>query len=180
MPNPPFLIVGLGNPGNEYAQTRHNFGFRVVDEIISLSSASSVNVRIQAEAWKGRLSGGPEMYILKPQTFMNLSGEAVAPFMRSKKLDADSLIVVHDDLDIPFGEIRVSRNASSGGHNGVQSIIDSLGTKDFTRVRLGIGRPPENVLADAFVLQRFKGEEEEKLPGIVYKTIAEIVKIFSR
>lgn len=120
------------------------------------------------------------MYILKPQTFMNLSGEAVAPFMRSKKLDADSLIVVHDDLDIPFGEIRVSRNASSGGHNGVQSIIDSLGTKDFTRVRLGIGRPPENVLADAFVLQRFKGEEEEKLPGIVYKTIAEIVKIFSR
>jgi peptidyl-tRNA hydrolase, PTH1 family len=175
----PFLIVGLGNPGDEYAETRHNFGFRVVDELVAKISAAKEKTRAKAQAWSGKMDK-MVVHIIEPQTFMNLSGEAIVPFMKSKKIAADSLVVVHDDLDIPFGEIRVSRNVSAAGHNGVQSIIDSLGTQDFTRVRLGIGRPPENMPADRFVLQRFTAEEKKKLPEIIEKAISEIEKIFSR
>jgi len=172
----PFLIVGLGNPGKEYENTRHNFGFAVVDALIKKTKAAKIKTRAKAEAWAG--SAG--INVIKPQTFMNLSGEAVAPFMRSKKIGADSLIVVHDDLDIPMGDIRVSKNASSGGHNGAQSIITSLGTQDFVRVRMGIGRPPENIPSDKFVLERFTAEEKAKLPEIIDRAVSQIETIFSK
>jgi peptidyl-tRNA hydrolase, PTH1 family len=175
----PFLIVGLGNPGDEYAETRHNFGFAVVDELVGKIDAPKEKTQARAEAWSGRL-GKTKAFIIKPQTFMNLSGEAATAFMKAKKLSPINLIVVHDDLDIPFGAIRVSKNASAGGHNGVQSIIDSLGTQDFTRIRLGIGRPPENVPAEKFVLQRFTAEEKKQLPDIIGRAISEIEEIFSK
>jgi len=169
----PFLIVGLGNPGDEYANTRHNFGFRILEKMMEKLNATMEDPKFDAKIWTARREGD-KIIMIQPQTYMNLSGKAVSACLHYRKIPIKNLVVVHDDLDIPFGEIRVSRDASAAGHNGVQSIIDSLGTQDFTRVRLGIGRPPENVPADKFVLQRFKGEEKEKLPSITEKAIETI------
>lgn len=173
------LIVGLGNPGPEYSATRHNLGFLMLDELVTSLDTVPVKTKALAKAWTADRDG-VALYLLKPETFMNLSGNAVAPFMRTKKLAAKDLVVTHDDLDLPFGEIRVSRGASSGGHNGVQSVIDSLGTKDFTRVRIGIGRPPEGSAIDDYVLERWSRDEWEKLPGIIKEARKEIEKLFSR
>ena len=183
MSNPPFLIVGLGNPGKEYADTRHNFGFRVIDKMISGSEAKPLKTKAQAMVWlrsredEFSISGD---YLLEPQTYMNLSGNAVNKFVLEKKIPASRLIVVHDDLDLEFGKVRVSRNASAGGHNGVQSIIDSLSTKDFTRVRVGIGRPTNDQPIEDYVLTRFSVEEKNQLPEIIDKSILEIEKLFSK
>jgi PTH1 family peptidyl-tRNA hydrolase len=181
MSNPPFLIVGLGNPGKEYANTRHNLGFVVIDKLINESEAKPVKTKTQAKAW-GMVREGfyYSLNYLLPQTFMNLSGNAVSAFMKEKKIDLKNLIVVHDDLDIPFGEIRVSKNSSAAGHNGVQSVIDALGTKDFTRIRIGIGRPVNDQPIEDYVLTRFNAEEKKQLPEIIDKSILEIEKLFSK
>jgi peptidyl-tRNA hydrolase, PTH1 family len=173
-----YLIVGLGNPGKEYSASRHNLGFLAADKLASRLGAATTKTAALAKAWSAEKEG-KRIFILKPETFMNLSGVAVASFMRTKKIPVGGLIVAHDDLDLPFGEIRVSRNSSSGGHNGVRSVIESVGSKDFARVRIGIGRPPENVPADKYVLERFTSEERSALPGIIDKAIAETEKIFS-
>lgn len=186
MSNPPFLIVGLGNPGKEYENTRHNFGFAVVDKLIEKTGAVKINTKLQAQICRidinyhlGIANIGGTM-IMKPQNFMNLSGQVTVPYVKKENIESNHIIVVHDDLDIPFGEIRVSKNASAGGHNGVQSIIDSLGTKDFTRVRVGIGRPANDRPIEDYVLARFGAEEKKALPEIIDKTILEIEKLFSK
>jgi len=178
MSSPPFLIVGLGNPGTKYSKTRHNLGFLVVDELVKRYTAVSANTKLQTELWSVKRDG-QTILLAEPQTFMNLSGNAVAPLCRAKKIGLDQLIIVHDDLDLPFGKIRVSHGASAGGHNGAASIISSLGTKDFTRVRVGIGRPASDQPIDDYVLSRFSAEEKKALPDLIDKVIDEVTKIIS-
>jgi peptidyl-tRNA hydrolase len=179
MSNPPFLIVGLGNPGKEYEKTRHNLGFVVVDEMIERYDAAAVNTKLQTKLWTAKVAGATVL-MAEPQTFMNLSGNAVAPLVRTKKIATDHLVIVHDDLDLEFGKIRVSRGASAGGHNGVQSVIDALGTKEFSRIRIGIGRPTNDQPIEDYVLTRFSADQKKQLPALIDKTILEIEKLFSK
>jgi peptidyl-tRNA hydrolase, PTH1 family len=172
------LIVGLGNPGKEYARTRHNFGFDAVSKLIEKLEAAPTNTKLLAKTWTAKING-QTVHILEPETFMNLSGNAVGPFLKSKKIPPAGLIVVHDDLDIPFGDIRVSKNSSAGGHNGVQSIIDAVGTKEFVRIRLGVGRPPEKMPTDAYVLARFSKEESATLPAIIDQAVETVFSLIA-
>ena len=145
------LIVGLGNPGKEYANTRHNIGFLVADELEKRGLPVGVK-------------------LLRPDTFMNLSGEAVVKATRQTNLKPADILVVYDDADIPFGEIRFRSSGSSGGHNGMQSIIESLGTSDVPRVRVGIGRDPEGHMPlDAWVLGKWSKEEKSGLTDAIVK-----------
>src|SRR6185295_17757269 len=162
-----FLIVGLGNPGDEYAQTRHNLGFMLVDK---LAAAADVRVRRQeCQSLVGSaLIENQRVKLVKPQTFMNLSGEAVSCLIsRDEGSAADALIVISDDLALPFGTIRLRERGSAGGHNGLRSIIGALGTNEFIRLRIGI--QPEHPLSDArkFVLSEFSGTEKEKLDEVL-------------
>ncbi len=156
------LIVGLGNPGPEYARTRHNVGFLVVDEL----------ERRGLDRAKARL--------LKPSTFMNLSGTAVAAALRQTNMTAADVIVAYDDADLRFGEIRVREEGGSAGHNGMKSIFEHLGTEAIRRVRVGIGRSENpNVPLDVWVLGRWTKEEEDALPVIVGRAADEVEKQLS-
>lgn len=151
------LIVGLGNPGKKYIKTRHNIGFRIIDELETSSDAAQ----------------DENLIFLKPNTFMNNSGKVVAEYLKYSKLSSQDLIVIHDDIDLLFGEIRVSKDSSSAGHKGVQSIIDELGIKDFTRIRIGI-KPLHEFNTTDFVLKNFTKDEEKELKGIIKKALDEI------
>ncbi len=179
------LIVGLGNPGKEYENTRHNVGFLVVDALqvaleagrIEPASLGAGRGRVEpASLGAGRGRPTPsDVQFLKPDTFMNLSGQAVVAALRQTNMTAADIIVVYDDADLPLGEIRVRTEGSSGGHNGMQSIIDHLGTDQITRVRVGIGRPENpNVPLEDWVLGKWSSEESEKLKEIIEKT-AELI-----
>jgi len=151
------LIAGLGNPGSKYQGTRHNAGFMVLDRL-----AEIVRVSVDRTKFSG-LSGeanwlGVRLALLKPQTFMNLSGRAVAEAARFYKILPEDIIVTHDDLDLPFGQIRFKEGGGHGGHNGLRSIIDELGSADFLRLRVGIGRPDKGS-AEKYVLTPFTAEE---------------------
>jgi PTH1 family peptidyl-tRNA hydrolase len=152
------LVVGLGNPGPEYARTRHNVGFAVVERLAVESGARFSASRFEAEAAAVELAGIPIM-LLKPQTFMNRSGLAVAAWLEALGLPASQLIVVHDDLDLPLGRLRVVGSAGPGGQRGVTSIQEALGTQAFPRVRVGIGRPREGEEAIERVLEEFAPDE---------------------
>ena len=161
-----FLIVGLGNPGPEYAHTRHNLGFMLVDK---LAAEAAVNVRrseCQSLVGSGLLEN-QRVKLAKPQTFMNSSGAAVSCLISKPELAAAKLIVISDDLALPFGSIRLRQRGSAGGHNGLKSIISALGTNEFIRLRLGI--QPEHAISDAknFVLNEFTRTENESLPEIL-------------
>lgn len=154
------LIVGLGNPGKKYTFTRHNVGWMVLDTLTGKSQWKE-SVKAQAFIYKTEI-GGKEVELLKPNTFMNNSGVAVAYAL--KKHPTAELIVVHDDKDIPLGEIRVQTDRGAAGHNGVKSIMEHLGTQNFTRVRVGIApSKPLNMDAADFVLEKFAKEEKKKL-----------------
>ncbi|HWT77609.1 MAG TPA: aminoacyl-tRNA hydrolase [Candidatus Acidoferrum sp.] len=152
------LVVGLGNRGQEYARTRHNVGFRVVERLAAEEGASfSVN-RYEAAAAMVEVEGVP-VVLLKPQAFMNQSGPAVAAWLEGLGLPASALILIHDDLDLPLGRLRVTGSAGSGGHRGVMSVQRVLGTQTFPRVRAGIGRPLASENAAEWVLEEFTPEE---------------------
>lgn len=157
------LIVGLGNPGKEYTANRHNIGFICLNRLARQHRINLDRRQDQARTGTGVIAG-TEVLLAKPQTYMNASGVAVARLMRKNNLGPDDLIVIHDDLDLPLGKIRVRRNSSAGGHNGIKSIIASLGTQDFTRIRVGISRPPaegetrEDSIVD-YVLGDFSDED---------------------
>lgn len=155
-----FLIVGLGNPGREYRENRHNIGFMLIDRLSVRLDARMR--RMQSKALLGSVSYQDAKVILaKPQTFMNLSGQAVQGLCHFYKLPLSNLIVVHDDLDLPFGTLRLRPGGRAGGQKGIKSTIERLGTPDFPRLRLGIGRPPGRMDAAAYVLQDFaKGDEQ--------------------
>jgi len=151
-----WIVVGLGNPGPRYAGTRHNVGFMVVDE---LARAHGIQLRERQKYISGKGSiGGAEAALIEPLTFMNLSGSAVREAMRRFGASPPGLIVIHDDIDMPTGRLRIRRAGSSGGHRGIQSIIETLGTRDFTRVKIGVGRDPE-VPPEKYVLRKFRPEE---------------------
>ncbi|MBQ8756327.1 MAG: aminoacyl-tRNA hydrolase [Lentisphaeria bacterium] len=154
------LIVGLGNPGEEYDRTRHNAGFMVIDRLLENFPAGRFEKRHTAESfvYAGSFKGKP-LSLQKPLTFMNLSGKAVAPIARKLGLKPEEILVIHDDLDLPVGKMRLKCGGSDGGHNGLKSIIAELGSASFKRLRIGIGRPLPGQTVD-YVLGKF---EEEKI-----------------
>ncbi len=163
-----WLVVGLGNPGPGYAGHRHNVGQMALAELAHRTSAAFRSHKADAAVAEARLTpGGPKLILAKPNTFMNLSGGPVALLLRFYQLDAARLIVLHDELDIPFDTIRVKSGGGHGGHNGVRDIAAAIGTPDFTRVRIGIGRPPGRQDAADFVLKPFTGAEREVLPSLL-------------
>jgi len=163
-----WLVVGLGNPGPGYASHRHNVGQMALAELAHRTSATFKTHKANATVAEARLSpGGPKLILAKPNSFMNLSGGPVAALLRFYDLDADQLIVLHDELDIPFDTIRLKSGGGHGGHNGVRDIAAAIGTPDFVRVRIGIGRPPGRQDAADFVLKPFTGAEREVLPSLL-------------
>lgn len=156
------IVAGLGNPGQKYVKTRHNAGFMVVDALTELNNISFQKKRSDgAEYACAELrSGGNTILFIKPLTFMNKSGMAIAPLLRFYRLPPDNLLVVHDDLDLNAGRMKFTAGGGAGGHNGIKSIISSLGTKDFPRLKIGIGRPETPIPVERYVLSSFlKGEQ---------------------
>ena len=155
-------IVGLGNPGNEYRYTRHNVGFMAIDQLAERWGIEVSQSKCKALIGEGR-AGGQKVVLLKPMTYMNLSGESVRAFLDYYKADVANMLVLYDDLDTPFGHIRMRYQGSPGGHNGIKSIIQHIGTQNFNRVRLGISRPaPGHAISD-YVLSNFRKEEADGL-----------------
>jgi len=162
----PLLVVGLGNPGPNYAQTRHNLGFMVADLLAArLGSTFKAHKRSGAEVVTGRL-GGHSVVLAKPRSYMNESGRQVAPLAKFYSVPPADIVVIHDDLDLELGRIRLKLGGGEGGHNGLRSVATALGTKDFQRVRIGIGRPPGRKDPAAFVLENFTAAERPEVPTI--------------
>jgi PTH1 family peptidyl-tRNA hydrolase len=165
------LIVGLGNPGPRYERTRHNAGFLLVGELGAAHGIRLAQERHGALVGDGRI-GARRCLLALPQSFMNLSGEPVRRTLSFFDLDADSLVVVHDDLDLPLGRLRLRRGGGAGGHRGIASIIEHLGTADFVRLKIGVGRPPAGVPAEGYVLQEFAGAERDTLRESLARGVA--------
>lgn len=162
------LIVGLGNPGREYSETRHNVGFMTIDELSGRWQVT--NWRSRHEALVGEYKAGDEALLLvKPQTFMNLSGNAVGALARWYKIKTEDIIVIHDDMDLPAGRLRLRTKGSSGGHRGIESLLLQLGKEEFPRVRIGIGHPPEGWQTVDYVLGRFNAEESPLMEAAIKK-----------
>ena len=162
-----YLIIGLGNPGSKYARTRHNAGFMVLDELARRRNARFRSKR-KVEVAQMDLEG-ESLVLAKPFTFMNLSGEAVKKLRRHFKLAPERIVIVHDDIDLAAGLIRVRAGGSAGGHLGVQSIMENLGTDGFPRVKVGVGRPPAGQDAADYVLRKVESEGMEKLEEAVLR-----------
>lgn len=161
------IIVGLGNPGRQYANTRHNAGWMVIDELAKRSGAVGIRNRLQAEIIEVRYKGY-RLILAKPQTFMNDSGKAVRELLNWYKVDTDGLMVVTDDLDIPYGRLRLRPSGSAGGHNGLKSIIRETGSSEFPRLRVGIGRPEQaGRQAIGHVLSTFSSDEHTQLSNVI-------------
>jgi peptidyl-tRNA hydrolase, PTH1 family len=165
----PWLVVGLGNPGKEYAGNRHNVGFMVADLLASRMGAKfGRSKRAHAEVAEGRLGfGGPKLILAKPLTYMNLSGAPVSQLVQFFKIPVDNVLAVHDELDLPYGQVRAKRGGGEGGHNGLRSMSKSLGTKEYARVRFGVGRPPGRQDPADFVLSDFTAAERKELEFLV-------------
>jgi peptidyl-tRNA hydrolase, PTH1 family len=161
-----YLIVGLGNPGPRYAATRHNAGFFVVDELAARVGGSFKAHKGRADVLEGRLAGRA-VVLAKPRSFMNESGGAVAAVGRFYKIARERITVVHDELDLPYGALRLKRGGGEGGHNGLKSTSAALGSPDYARVRVGIGRPPGRQDPADYVLREFSAAERKELPFLV-------------
>ncbi|OBF20426.1 aminoacyl-tRNA hydrolase [Mycobacterium kubicae] len=162
----PLLVVGLGNPGENYARTRHNLGFLVADLLADrLGAKFKAHKRSGAEVVTGRLAGH-SVVLAKPRCYMNESGRQVGPLAKFYSVPPGDVIVIHDELDLEFGRIRLKLGGGEGGHNGVRSVAAALGTKDFQRVRIGIGRPPGRKDPATFVLENFAAAERPEVPTI--------------
>lgn len=162
----PFLIVGLGNPGREYRNNRHNIGFMVLDQLAGKLDTSFSKMKMNSLMTAVRYKGY-RIILLKPQTYMNLSGKAVSSFVRFYKLPLENLLVVYDDVDLPFQTLRMRPDGGDAGQKGVRSIIQELGTKDFPRLRVGINRPPGRMSVSSYVLLNFSDQEAEPLPFLL-------------
>lgn len=156
------IIAGLGNPGAEYAHTKHNVGFMLVDALADHLNAPAWKEDFFSAMTEVRI-GGEKVFLVKPLTYMNNSGEAIGPMLSYYKMETDDLTVVHDDMDIPAGMVRIRKKGSSGGHNGIKSVIAHVGGEDFARVRIGIGRPPAGWTVINHVLAPFSSEDVPKI-----------------
>jgi peptidyl-tRNA hydrolase, PTH1 family len=177
------LIIGLGNPGEKYENTRHNLGFMVLDKFSQETDSENNPFKLE-EKFESLIKSydheNRKIILAKPQTFMNNSGRAVKKIMDFYKIGLENLIVVHDDIDLPLGEIRSSNNSRSAGHRGVESIIETLGSQDFRRIRCGIRNEiNENIPTEKFVLQKFSEEETDKLDSIIEKGVGVIDELIS-
>lgn len=166
-PRGPLLVVGLGNPGPNYASTRHNLGFMVVDILADrLGEKFKVHKKSGAEVVTGRI-GDRAVVLAKPRVYMNESGRQVGPLAKFYSVAADDVVIVHDELDIDFGRIRLKAGGGVAGHNGLRSVSSALGSNEFQRVRVGIGRPPGQKSGASFVLENFNSVERKEVPTIL-------------
>ena len=172
------IIVGLGNPGDTYQWSRHNIGFQVVDRLAEENHISICHKRFKVHYGKGWIHA-QDVLLVKPLTFMNLSGLAVQKVVDFYKVDLVDLIVVHDDLDLPFGALRIKRRGGDGGHQGVRSIIESIGANNFFRLKVGIGRPPRGMDPAEYVLSSFVGIEKDQLKEVLLRTSECLVVLIS-
>jgi PTH1 family peptidyl-tRNA hydrolase len=161
-----FLLVGFGNPGREYKDTRHNIGFMLIDRLAVRLNAHGMKLQSKAIVMS-TLYEERKLILAKPQTYMNLSGQSVQGLLHFYKLPPENLLVAHDDLDLPFGTIRIRPAGGPGGQRGMASTIEQLGTKEFPRLRLGIGRPPGRMDPKDYVLQEFSKVDLKLLPEIL-------------
>lgn len=165
-----YIICGLGNPGLRYELTRHNIGFLVLDLFSDRHNIPLDQKKFKAVFGKSELFK-QKIYLLKPQTFMNLSGETVKEACNFFKVDPQRLLVIHDDLDFPFGSVRIKEGGGPGGHNGLTSIIEQLGTSDFVRIRMGIGRPVGHIDPADYVLQSYSEEQDKSLEDFISRGV---------
>lgn len=170
------LIIGLGNPGEEYKNNRHNVGFILIDKIAQELSLNFDNNKKKSLYARGK-SKDIEYILLKPQTFMNLSGESAIYVSKFFNVKLEDIIVIYDDMDIPFGSFKIKKGGSSGGHNGIKSLIAHLQSDDFTRVRIGIGRPSAGKKVNDYVLSNFSKKEREELDTVISNDVIEAVKV---
>ncbi len=176
-----WLVVGLGNPGKEYASHRHNVGFMAADELAREIRADAFRSKWNAEWTKGTASG-EDVVLLKPMTFMNLSGQSVQPASAFFKVEPANILVVHDELDVPFGELRLKMGGGHAGHNGLRSMIQSLGTNEFARLRVGIGRPQPGFRGEVadYVLSSFDTIERALLSDILRRAMNSVLDVCAR
>lgn len=160
------IIAGLGNPGDKYAQTRHNIGFSIIDELASKSRLSLDRTRFDAQYVRGRIENN-DVFLIKPMTYMNLSGLSVHKFASFYKIDVADIIIVHDDMDLEFGKMKIVKSRGHGGHNGVRSIINTFGKKDFIRVRVGVGHPGTSRNVTGHVLGKFSPDEAKIMEQVI-------------
>jgi peptidyl-tRNA hydrolase, PTH1 family len=170
-----FLIIGLGNPGREYRHNRHNMGFRAVDQLAQAWQIPLAHVRNKALIGQG-VWNGQHIILAKPQTFMNLSGQAVASLHRFFKVPLEKILVLYDDLDLPVGTLRLRESGGSAGHKGMTSIIQQLGSNAFPRLRLGIGRPNGRLPVEEYVLQDLSQAEEKLMPTLLDSSVQAVEK----
>jgi peptidyl-tRNA hydrolase, PTH1 family len=170
------LIVGLGNPGREYSHSRHNVGFLCINRLAHEFGLDFDRTQKRSRIALGKIDN-EDVVLAKPHTYMNLSGEAVAALLKQFSLPPDDLIVIHDDMDLPFGKMRIRPGGSSAGHKGIASIINNLGTPDFTRIRIGIGHPEDEVVD--YVLGNFTADERHTLDEVIEKVIGAVLRIMS-
>lgn len=166
------LIIGLGNPGDKYVETRHNVGFMAVDALAKAKGISSFQKKFNGE-YATYVCDQEKVYLLKPQTYMNLSGECIRPFMDYFKIQKDEILVLYDDLDTPLGRLRLRETGSSGGHNGIKSVILHIGNQDFCRIRIGIGRPTVGTIVD-YVLSPFDLKEKADVGQVIDRCVQAI------
>lgn len=162
------VLVGLGNPGTEYSQTRHNFGFMVMDALAQQLGGTWKKAKFNAEVLQG-IIGDEKVLLVKPLTYMNLSGEAVGAALNFFKEPKSSLLVVYDEIDLPLGRMRFARAGSAAGHNGIKSLIQHLSGNDFCRLRMGVGRPLGQMSVSDYVLGRFHKSEVEEVDQMIYE-----------
>ena len=178
----PWLVVGLGNPGPEYAKNRHNVGFMVADVLASrIGARFGRHRRAAAQVAEGRMGyGGPRLVLVKPLTYMNLSGGPVAGLAQFYKVPIEQIVAVHDELDLPWTQLRLKLGGGEGGHNGLRSMSKSLGSKDYLRVRFGIGRPPGRQDPADYVLQDFSAVERKELEFFVDRAADAVEMLLQR
>ncbi|NIP31731.1 MAG: aminoacyl-tRNA hydrolase [Candidatus Dadabacteria bacterium] len=173
-----YIIAGLGNPEPKYKDTRHNIGFHVLDELENILNTeirkSKFNSLFAEAIYKER-----KLFLVKPQTYMNLSGIAIAQIKNFYKINVSNLIVVHDELDLSLGTLRIKFGGGTAGHNGLNSIINSIGDNKFIRIRVGIGRPPENIQGSDYVLSKFSKKEKSIVDEVVTKACDAVLEIVS-
>lgn len=163
-----WLVVGLGNPGPDYSHNRHNVGQMVLDELAARMGGSFKSHKARAQVLEGRLGiGGPRVVLAKPLSFMNVSGGPTSALAKFFDISPDHVVAVHDEIDIPFGAVKLKIGGGEGGHNGLRDISKALGTKDYYRVRVGVGRPPGRMDTADYVLRDFAGTEKKELPLLI-------------
>lgn len=176
-----WLVVGLGNPGAGYASHRHNVGFMAADLLAERLRADSFRDKFSG-SWTKASHGGEDLVLLKPQTFMNLSGQSVQPAAAFFKVPVSNILVLHDELDVPFGEVRLKLGGGHAGHNGLRSMIQSLGSPDFARVRIGIGRPPPGFRGEVadYVLSGFDASERAEIGDVLRRAADSVLDVLAR